>query len=64
MNELGIEASDDMSVVLKRRDQLLINSPEFVLLKENDGIENEAIRELGEIVLTATAPEQVIYSCT
>ena len=55
---------EDLPSVLERRDQLVATAPEFDLLKGHELIENEAIRELGDIVLQSSNDETSLYSGT
>jgi hypothetical protein len=65
MNPLNIDPTpEDLSSVLEQRDRLVTSAAEFKLLKGEELIENEAIRELGQIVLQSTNEETTLYSCT
>lgn len=64
MNTPKTEPQENLSALLEQRDQLIASEPEFKMLKGQDDIENEAIRELGEIVIESTAELTTFHAGT
>lgn len=64
MNTVPPNQPDDLAAVLVQRDELIATSAEFEVLRAENSIENDAIRELGRIVMESTPEPASFYSCT
>lgn len=55
---------DELQELLNKRDALVAGEDTVARIELDEAIENEAIRELGRIVIEVTSDENVVFSTT